>query len=1162
MQRFEDYIPVYPDQDDSNFQTKFTAKKEFNELASNVREDPPKRGEYYRHQKLAIRYLRIYDRLVNISSAGSGKSRFFIAAVEFIKQNPTIYKRVYVLEKGNLVLKEFQKQIVCGSPQNEYESELVKNSQFDSSRKANITREISKWYSLTTYKSFVNQVIKTKKHSKMTDAEIKENFSGCIFLLDEVHNITNTGTNRDHSIESSEEDIRKNKENMLIYNTMWRIFHIAERTKIIVASATPMINVPNEMPRVMNLLLPADMQMPNWDYKKVTLSQLEPYLRGKITFVRGLDTGVVANYMGNLMPEPHLIQVPNEEEIKETGWNGSFNYSNPGIQPIPPMKTIEVQTQVKIYTSEITGETQRKGYLHAMKVKNISRKKKNNSTEESTQFRDAEIQASSFVFPDGSYGGSFKRIPHVSKEKKHLFRTESGLSKYITSDRKDEFSAKSGFNEMLKIENLREYSCKFATIISIEMEHRDSKFENGPGSCFIYSKGLTGGGAILLAQCFSENGFSRYQSSSSAFDKSDPIEYSMCSNSSFSSLKKGITKAPRYALLTSETLDNDNKTNAILELFNSEENVFGEYIQVIIGTQISRDGINFSNCVRFHLCTADWNPSGTYQAISRTIRSTSHVFLLSLIRKKYEEQYPGMDSSNLTVNIDIYRHAAVLNDYENDTYYSVDLDFYKSSEEKDIYIHRIFRMLKQATFDCQINYQRNRRPDDIDGSPICDYQKCDYQCTGVKPTKMDYSTYDILYADELIKMCTKELIELLQEKGSITIEELIKKWVVRGIYREKFIYMTIDKIMLEKVQLLDRFGFICYLYINGSTIYIKREFPNGININQISQSSIYTKQLIVSKTTTFEQLIYEGQFDDQFEILENMKKLNVTEENSEEFLNLLNKLTVNFKVKLLEDSLLNLIEKKDTLADRIVFDQLQTSVFQTPEPEEDIINSSQFLGKNLKYPKGFKFKGVTNQNAESILIHTLYGTEQKENNYSTSKAFTNATGKIRILKRSENLGWRDATEYELPVYNNIIKEILKVRLEPFEQYPIYGLILSDNIFRIRDRTTETAIIEDNRNIKRGEVCSSIKKDRLIEILFKEKIMVPEVDNIVVRFSDNRNDMINYLKTKGYINENNFNQYSNEDLIFLCKWFMSKKKISNICTIVQQYFDRTGKLLVT
>lgn len=1162
MQRFEDFIPVYPTQDDPEFQTKFTAKKEFNELASNVKENPPKRGEYYRHQRLAIRYLSEYDRLINVSSAGSGKSIFFIAAVEFIKRNPTIYKRVYVLEKGTLVIKEFQKQIVCGSPESEYESDLVKNSQYDSTRKANITREISKWYDLVTYKSFVNRVIKTKKHPKMTDAEIKENFSGCIFLLDEFHNITNTGTNKDHSIESSEEDIKKQKENMLIYNTMWKIFHIAERTKIILASATPMINVTNEMPRGFNLLLPADKQMPNWDYKKVTLSQMEPYFRGKITFVRGLDTGVVPNYMGNLMSDPHLIQVPDEEEIKKTGWNGSFDYSNPGIQPIPPMKTIEVQTQVKIYATEITGETQRKGYLHAMKVKNISRKKTINSTEESTQFRDAEIQASNFVFPDGSYGGSFKRIPHVSKEKKHLSRIENGLSKYITSDRKDEFSAKPGFDQMLKIENLSEYSCKFATIISIEIEHRDSNFENGPGSCFIYSKGLTGGGAILLAQCFTENGFSRYQSSSSAFDKIDPVEYSMCSNSTFRSLKKGITKAPRYALLTSETLDNDNKTNAILELFNSEENVFGEYIQVIIGTQISRDGINFSNCVRFHLCTADWNPSGTYQAISRTIRSTSHVYLLSLIRKKYEEQYPGMDSSNLTVNIDIYRHAAVLIDYENDNQYSVDLDFYKSSEEKDIYIHRMFRMLKQSTFDCQINYQRNRRPGDIDGSPICDYQECNYKCTNIKPTKMDYSTYDILYADELIKMCTKELTELLQEKGSVTIEELIKKWVVRGIYREKFIYMTIDKILLEKIQLLDRFGFICYLYINGSTIYIKREFPTGIITNQISESFIYTKQLIASKTTTFEQLMYEEKIDDQIEIFENMKKLNVTDENSQEFIALLNKLTVTFKVQLLENALLNLIEKKDNMADRIIFDQLQTSVFQTPEPEEDIINSSQFLNKKLKYPKGFKFKGVTDQNTESIYIHTLYGTEQKESHYSTSKAFTNAAGKIRILKRSENLGWRDATIYEFPVYNNIIKEILKNRLEPFEQYPIYGLILSDNVFRIRDRTTETSVIDDNRNVKRGEVCSSIKKDRLIEILFKEKIMIPEVENIVVRFSDNRNDMINYLKTKGYVSENNFNQYSNEDLIFLCKWFMSKKKISNICTIVQQYFDNTGKLLVT
>ena len=84
-----------------------------------------------------------------------------------------------------------------------------------------------------------------------------------------------------------------------------------KRSKIILGTATPMINDVNEIAPLMNLLLPADQQMPtNWNYENVSLDQLEPFFRGKVSYVRGLDTGAQVIYEGSKMNKSYTIQIP------------------------------------------------------------------------------------------------------------------------------------------------------------------------------------------------------------------------------------------------------------------------------------------------------------------------------------------------------------------------------------------------------------------------------------------------------------------------------------------------------------------------------------------------------------------------------------------------------------------------------------------------------------------------------------------------------------------------------------------------------------------------------------------------------------------------------------------------------------------------------------
>ena len=87
-----------------------------------------------------------------------------------------------------------------------------------------------------------------------------------------------------------------------------------------------------------------------------------------------------------------------------------------------------------------------------------------------------------------------------------------------------------------------------------------------------------------------------------------------------------INKTFRYALLTGDTPDTVTRT--ILDTFNSYENRYGEYIKVLIGSRVSRVGINLANVLNVFIVNPSWNQSNTYQAISRAIRATSHVSLI------------------------------------------------------------------------------------------------------------------------------------------------------------------------------------------------------------------------------------------------------------------------------------------------------------------------------------------------------------------------------------------------------------------------------------------------------------------------------------------------------------------------------------------------------
>lgn len=1108
-------------------------------MAAQYREPAPLRGQYYKHQKLFQRYMRDKDRIFNIQETGTGKTCAFVALAEFMKKNPGMIQKVYVFEKGKTTKNDFKHQIACKCTAGEYEMKNAKKTQKESARKGNVTREIKKWYEVVTYKNFANQIIK----KKYTDEEIINIFSGCMFLVDEAHNLRNTG-----------DDTSDEKELEEVYSVLWRVFHLIKRSKVVVSTATPAINDVSEIAKLANLVLPADKQLPlDWDYTKVTAEQMEPYFRGRVTFVRNLDTGAVPIFQGDTIDYTHEMEVP-DPNVPVPEWI-------PGMpQPEPRMITKNVKSQVVVYQTFMSADDiQDQAY---QRVK-----------DDATKFRTQERQASNFVFPDGSIGGS--PPTKVGDEGK------GGFGSYVTMGKAGQYSIDDDFKRWLgDPENLRSISCKFAAIVDIETQNT--------GCSFVYTAFVSGGGAIMLGLTMEAYGFEKFSESQSVFVTRVKGEESICAGSSGSrTVRANYPKTLRYAILTRETTD--AQMAAMLELFNSEDNVNGEYIQMIIGSPVARDGINLYNVVRGHLLDAGWHPSGEHQALSRFLRATSHEYKLNQLRQALIDE--GKDPATAMIEVKIYKHASI-----DSTGHSVDIEMYILSELKNLYIRRMMRILKVLAVDCQIHYSRNVRTAatdplgerkgsyDKDGSAVCDYDQCDYKCfsTGpADPNQLDYSSYDILYADEVVDAVIQDLKQLLRSRDSITFSDLMDLWVKTGQYRDKYIYMAIDKLLTDKQQLLDRFGFSCYLRTDGTNIFTQQEYPVGSDTLEQQELATYSSQIIAVDAASFDKLVVQHQTRSQKTIIDQINEIQdlESEDGKIQFNIELEKLSVESKVKLLENAIDNLVSNnKDIPLDIAVRDRLRSYIYLIPEPWADIQKSAEVLSKrakskrsaNSKTKPNIPFVGPPEEGSEmpdgsiveNVYLHTLYNADTGLTSYAIASEFGKAGNRIRILKTSDQLGWRDVNEYEYPAYANAISRMNADRIAEFEEYDVYGTILRDRRFRIRDKTNESIKkTKDDRMRHFGRVCDIWDKADLLMLLQREGYITPtEVEETLVP-PWSRNEKIAYLIKKKYTKDPKIFEGVEDDVIdWLMKWYVSNVSRPFICGVIQKHFKETGRIL--
>ena len=270
-----------------------------------------------------------------------------------------------------------------------------------------------------------------------TDEELLEQFSGCLFFIDEAHNIFPSYSQEGKDISGQIREELGDKE--IIYNALHRLAHLILRSKWVVASATPMINKLTS-PWLLNILLKLNQQFPlNWDYTKVSLTQFEPYLRGKLTFIRGLYTGAITRPANGSVVVPHQVVV--QEPLS------TFNVPIPPVtnqfekppQPEPPMVTRTINPNITVYPLGM------QGVQNAVYTGGIYQGVQYQRIDPTVNFYHDGRQVSNFVFPDGSYGGEITDV--MRAEKKEL----PGFSSWVTSDKKDNYAPKEALKPWLRV---------------------------------------------------------------------------------------------------------------------------------------------------------------------------------------------------------------------------------------------------------------------------------------------------------------------------------------------------------------------------------------------------------------------------------------------------------------------------------------------------------------------------------------------------------------------------------------------------------------------------------------------------------------------------------------------------------------------------------------
>jgi superfamily II DNA or RNA helicase len=607
----EDFLPIYPQIEkpindlfdaykDDNFNTAIYKKKEFyDEKLPAIESIDREEWHLLKQQTLIARFFSSntpYDQLLLSHEMGTGKSCSAIGAIEQVKSEESTIKKTLVLAPGPGLLDNFVQEIILKCTPGYYKPPNYDQIRGDSEKMRKL-RAIAKQnnYFFSTYGVFAKRLQSLKinvpldhpNREEESNKKIKSLFSNMFIVMDEIHHLRPKDAKADQ---------------IATYNEIRNMCRAVVNTKILLMSGTPMVDGPEEIASIINLLLPKDIRMGakflsyymkrdadhgSYHVKEDMTEKLKEKFRGRVSFLTAMQSSVKKKFIGKRYNKLKHFKV-------DLDVMSSF--------------------QSEIYRTTFTEGGDRSFELDSR-------------------------QACLFVYPPaykngpGLFGskGFDAHIEEDKKQKKKVKRTGEGkVINMVSYKLKDEFKKiLQGKNQEETIKNIGIYSSKYEKIIREIIAAEDK-------CVFVYCEFVKGSGAILFSLILELVGFRK-------------------------AIGGETTEAPRYALLT-DTTTTKLEINQIKNTFNKKDNMFGKIIKIIIGSTVVTEGFSLNNVQEEHILTPHWNYTPISQALARGLRVGSHDRLIAAginpVVKIYQH-VSTTDTNEITIDLKMYEMAEV-----------------------------------------------------------------------------------------------------------------------------------------------------------------------------------------------------------------------------------------------------------------------------------------------------------------------------------------------------------------------------------------------------------------------------------------------------------------------------------------------------------------------
>lgn len=574
-------------------------------------------------------------------------------------------------------------------------------------------------------------------------ARLQHEFSDRLFIIDEVHNMRESS--------DSEEKTSSQILELILQN--------CKRIKLVLLTATPIYNSTADIMYLLNLLLLNDksedgkkklellskiktgteiFNEQKLDFENTTMEYMfKDMWKGRVSYVRGENP---VNFPEKRFPPSDLVYRPLWRHFNHSKSNTFYLDLITELNPPYPLTLAQMSSIQKVVYEKIVG------FSGARNQADIEVNTKSNET-----FHLNGKDISNLVFPSQEYvrEQTHKSVVEAMFGRKGFDNCFKYDKAQYTPTSNSFVKQKPGEKEIFFLDAsvLENYSPKMKIILEQINSNPDQLI-------FVYGEHRK---STLFPFCMmlEQNGFERHG------------DRNFLATGTSSARRKNGKK---YIFIDGSV--DTEKRNELVNYFNDPTNKQGEKVQVIVGTKVLGEGVDFKNIRQIHIFNPWYNMSRIDQIVGRGIRHCSHLDF-----SKDEER----DYRSVTV----FLYSASLYDKsirENERQILVettDETIFRMAFRKDILFQRIFRSLKETAIDCNLNYKMNVFEQDNDYSRECAYKECHFKCAkdcDYSENNINYDTYLYTLNEEGVKKMKKIILSSMKnfKKRAFTISELLK----------------------------------------------------------------------------------------------------------------------------------------------------------------------------------------------------------------------------------------------------------------------------------------------------------------------------------------------------------------------------------------------------